>query len=221
MKLISDTIDETNILTESYTNPTTGKKEPRYIIEGIFLQGNIKNGNGRIYPIEVLDREVKDYTERLIVSGRAVGELGHPDSPAINLDRISHKIESLVKDGTNYIGKARITSKTPMGSIVCGLLEDGVRLGVSSRGAGSIVERGGISYVQDDFRLVTAADIVADPSAPDAFVNGIMEGKEWVFENGVWELKTLEEARETIEKTKARKLQEVKLQMFERFLRVI
>jgi len=178
MKLITEAIEDIQILEEE----TNGKKN--LYIEGVFLQGDIKNRNGRVYPFGVLEREVGRYTEQYVNVGRALGELGHPDGPTVNLDRVSHKIVSLKAEGSNFIGKAQILN-TPMGNIAKSLLESGVKLGVSSRGMGSIEEKNGANYVRDDFMLATAADIVADPSAPDAFVNGIMEGKEWVWENGI------------------------------------
>jgi hypothetical protein len=178
MKLITESIEDVQVLVEE----SNGKKS--LYIEGVFLQGDIKNRNGRVYPFSVLEREVGRYNESYVAAGRALGELGHPDGPTVNLDRVSHKIVSLRAEGSNFIGKAQILS-TPMGSIAKSLLESGVKLGVSSRGMGSIEERNGANYVRDDFMLATAADIVADPSAPDAFVNGIMEGKEWIWDNGI------------------------------------
>ena len=177
MKLITEQIDDIEILTEE----KNGKKH--LYIEGTFLQGNIKNRNGRMYPMETLAREVDKYSNTYIKSGRAMGELGHPDGPIVNLDRVSHLITSLVQEGSNFKGKAKILD-TPMGQIAKSLLDEGVRLGVSSRGVGSLkLNREGVNVVADDFMLATAADIVADPSAPEAFVNGIMEGKEWVWTN--------------------------------------
>ena len=177
MKLITEQIDDIEILSEE----KNGKKH--LYIEGTFLQGNIKNRNGRMYPMETLAREVDKYSNTYIKSGRAMGELGHPDGPIVNLDRVSHLITSLVQEGSNFKGKAKILD-TPMGQIAKSLLDEGVRLGVSSRGVGSLkLNREGVNVVADDFMLATAADIVADPSAPEAFVNGIMEGKEWVWTN--------------------------------------
>ena len=178
MKLITEQIEEVKFLTED----NNGTKS--HYIQGVFLQGEIKNRNGRVYPIDILEREVGRYTEQNISKNRALGELGHPEGPTVNLDRASHKIESLVREGNNYIGKAKILD-TPMGQIAKSLLGEGVSLGVSSRGVGSLREMGGANYVRDDYQLATAADIVADPSAPDAFVDGIMEGKEWVWDNGL------------------------------------
>lgn len=178
MKLISETIEEIKLICEAKDD---GGKN--YFIEGIFLQGNMQNRNRRYYDVNILDREVTKYNESFVNTGRALGELGHPDGPTINLDRVSHKIMSLQREGDNFIGKAKLL-ETPMGKIAKSLLDEGIKLGVSSRGIGSLEEKNGIHYVKDDFMLATAADIVADPSAPDAFVNGIMEGKEWVWQNG-------------------------------------
>ena len=184
MKLISEQwSDDVNYLVEE--DPKTGKKN--MFIEGIMLQTEVKNKNGRIYPKEVMQKEVKRYTKEYIDNNRAYGELGHPEGPTINLERTSHLITSLREDGNNFVGKAKILS-TPMGNIVKNLLDDGARLGVSSRGMGSLKAsnaKGGVQMVQSDFQLATAADIVADPSAPDAFVDGVMEGVEWIWDNGV------------------------------------
>ena len=178
MKLIREEIESVDFIVEE----RNGKKQ--MYIEGIFLQGNICNRNGRMYQMEGLRKEVQRYTENHINSGRALGELGHPDGPTVNLDRVSHKIISLKEDGNNFIGKAKILS-TPMGNIAKSLIGEGVKLGVSSRGIGSLKQtREGVNIVGDDFMLATAADIVADPSAPDAFVEGIMEGKDWVWDGG-------------------------------------
>ena len=174
MKLITEQIHDTKVITEG-----KGSKR-RTFIEGVFLRGAIKNRNGRMYPLQTLNKEVQKYNENYIKKGRAMGELGHPDGPTINLDRVSHLITSLKQEGNNYVGKARILD-TPMGRVAKELLDEGIKLGVSSRGLGSIKEENGVKVVMDDFILATAADIVADPSAPDAFVNGIMEGKEWVW----------------------------------------
>tara|TARA_X000000368_G_C23002362_1_gene699563 strand:- start:491 stop:1138 length:648 start_codon:yes stop_codon:yes gene_type:complete len=178
MKLITEKVEDVKVLTEE----KNGKK--RLYIEGTFLQGEIKNRNGRMYPLSTLEREVSKYNEQYIKSGRSLGELGHPDGPTVNLDRASHLITSLVQEGNNFRGRARILD-TPMGNIAKNLLDEGVKLGVSSRGIGSLKETNGCKIVADDYMLATAADIVADPSAPDAFVNGIMEGKEWVWTNGI------------------------------------
>jgi hypothetical protein len=179
MKLITEEVQKVKFITE-------GKgAEKRMYIEGIFLQGNICNRNGRMYPINILEKEVKRYNENFIQKGRALGELGHPDGPSINLDRASHTIISLVREGNNFIGRAKLLG-TPMGKIAKALIDDGVSLGVSSRGVGSLqMTNEGHKVVGEDFMLSTAADIVADPSAPDAFVQGIMEGKEWVWEGGM------------------------------------
>ena len=177
MKLITETIEDVQILTEE----TNGKKD--YKIKGVFMQADIKNRNGRIYPVETLAKEVRRYTKEFIEKKRAFGELGHPDGPTVNLERVSHMITKLYPEGKNFIGEAKIMN-TPYGKIVKGLIDEGAQLGVSSRGMGSLETRGGANYVKDDFYLATAADIVADPSAPDAFVEGIMEGKEWVWNNG-------------------------------------
>ena len=187
MKLIREEIESVEFLVEQ----KNGKKS--MYIEGVFLQGNIKNRNGRMYPMETLRREVSRYNENHIQSGRALGELGHPEGPTVNLDRVSHKIVSLKESGSNFIGKAKIMN-TPMGKIAIFLIDEGVKLGVSSRGVGSLQQtKEGFAVVGEDFMLATAADIVADPSAPDAFVEGIMEGKEWVWEGGI--------LRENLQKT--------------------
>jgi len=211
MKLITENIEEVNVLVEE----TNGKKN--LYIEGIFLQSEMKNRNGRVYPFDVLDREVKKYTEQYVNTGRALGELGHPDGPSINLDRVSHKIIELRTEGSNFYGKARILD-TPMGKIAKSLLDEGVKLGVSSRGMGSLEERNGVKYVRDDFMLATAADIVADPSAPDAFVQGIMEGKEWVWNNGVLKEYRVSEYKQYISEATRRNLEERKLKAFHDFL---
>lgn len=213
MKLITETTEQVNFLTE--LNEETGKKS--YFIEGPFLQSNITNRNGRMYPKEIMQKEVVRYTKENIDKKRAYGELGHPDGPTINLDRVSHMIVSLKEDGNNYIGKAKILN-TPMGNIVKTLIDEGASLGVSSRGLGSIKEQDGINEVQDDFMLATAADIVADPSAPDAFVQGIMESREWVMVDGVWTARDVEQAQTTISKASSRELEEAKLKVFENFL---
>ena len=193
MKLIREEIESVKFLVET---TKSGKKS--LYIEGVFLQGNIKNRNGRMYPMETLRKEVARYNESNVQSGRALGELGHPDGPTVNLDRVSHKIVSLRESGSNFIGKAKILN-TPMGKIASALVEDGVKLGVSSRGIGSLkTTREGVNIVGDDFMLATAADIVADPSAPDAFVEGIMEGKEWVWDGGLLREKYAEQTRNKI-----------------------
>tara|TARA_B100000475_G_scaffold116651_1_gene85062 strand:+ start:43 stop:699 length:657 start_codon:yes stop_codon:yes gene_type:complete len=178
LKLISEEIQDVEYITEQKDN---GKKN--YKIKGIFMQADIKNRNGRVYPMEVLEKEVRRYNKEQIKENRAFGELGHPEGPTINLERASHMITALYPDGKNFIGEAKILS-TPMGKIVENLMEDGAKLGVSSRGMGSLNQKNGANYVRNDFYLATAADIVADPSAPNAFVEGIMEGKDWVWNNG-------------------------------------
>lgn len=212
MKLITENIEEIQVLTEE----KDGKKN--YYIEGIFLQGDLTNRNGRNYPVNILEREVAKYNESFVGTGRALGELGHPDGPTINLDRVSHKILSLKREGNNFIGKAKLL-ETPMGKIAKSLLDDGVKLGVSSRGLGSIVEKDGINFVGEDFMLATAADIVADPSAPDAFVEGIMEGKEWVWESGMLKEVELNRIKQTIDEATRFNLQERKVKAFAAFLR--
>jgi hypothetical protein len=178
VKLISEAVEEVEYITEEKEG---GGKN--YKIRGIFMQADIKNRNGRVYPMEVLDEEVRKYNKNFIQQNRAFGELGHPDGPTVNLERVSHMITSLKPDGKNFIGEAKIMD-TPMGKIVKNLMDEGAKLGVSSRGMGSLRQKGGANVVSDDFYLATAADIVADPSAPNAFVEGIMEGKEWVWNNG-------------------------------------
>jgi len=211
MKLISEEIQDAQYLVEE----TNGKKN--YKIKGIFLQSDLKNRNGRVYPKEVLENEVARYNREFINKKRAFGELGHPDGPTVNLERVSHMITKLTPDGKNFIGEAKIMD-TPYGKIVKGLIDEGAQLGVSSRGMGSIIQRNGANYVKDDFYLATAADIVADPSAPDAFVEGIMESKEWVWENGKLVERDIEAWKRQIREAKQRKLDEVKLKVFESFL---
>jgi len=218
MKLISEQwSDEVNYLVEE--DPKTGKKHA--YIEGVMLQTEVKNKNGRIYPKEVMQKEVKRYNKEYVDQNRAYGELGHPEGPTINLERTSHLITSLKEDGNNFVGKAKILS-TPMGEIVKNLLDDGARLGVSSRGMGSLKAsnaKGGVQMVQSDFQLATAADIVADPSAPDAFVDGVMEGVEWIWDNGVIKAQKIEEYKHSIQRARTHKLQEVKLNVFSDFLK--
>jgi hypothetical protein len=212
MKLIAEHLEEVSYLTEE----VEGQKQ--FFITGVFMQGNKKNRNGRIYPTEVLEREVKRYTDAYITSNRAFGELGHPDGPTINLDRVSHMIKELYRDGDNFVGKAKIMD-TPMGKIVQNLMAEGARLGVSSRGMGSLKQSNGVNVVQSDFYLATAADIVADPSAPDAFVDGIMEGKEWIWENGILKEATISDYHDEIKSAKARQLEDVKLRLFSDFIK--
>ena len=212
MKLIREEIESVEVLYEA----RGGKKH--FYIQGPFLQGDVKNRNGRIYESAILAKEVKRYNESYIDKNRAMGELGHPDGPTVNLDRVSHKITSLKQEGSNFIGKAKIL-ETPMGRIAGALLNDGVTLGVSSRGMGSLVNRGGVNYVGEDFMLATAADIVADPSAPDAFVQGIMEGKEWAWDNGLLREVEVAGIRDRIERSvTTQTLDEQTLIEFEDFL---
>ena len=212
MKLISEEVQSAEYLVEE----TNGKKE--YKIRGIFLQSDVKNRNGRVYPREVLVREVNRYNKDFVERKRAFGELGHPDGPTVNLERVSHMITKLSSSGKDFIGEAKIMN-TPYGKIVKGLIDEGAQLGVSSRGMGSIMNRNGVNYVKDDFYLATAADIVADPSAPDAFVEGIMEAKEWVWENGVLIEKDIEAWKHQIRSAKQRALEEAKLKVIESFLK--
>jgi hypothetical protein len=213
MKLITENITEVKYLVEEKDE---GKNKD-YFIEGIFLQSEMKNRNGRMYRKEIMDREVKRYIKEYVEQNRAYGELGHPDSPTINLDRVAMMIKSLKEDGNNYVGKAKLMD-TPMGRIAKSLIDEGARLGVSSRGLGSLKEEDGIQVVQDDFMLATAADIVADPSAPDAFVRGIMESKEWVFVDGKFVEKDIEAVKSAIQKTSSRKLAEQQVRAFTYFL---
>jgi hypothetical protein len=212
MKFIKEHIHEVNYLVEE----SEGKGK-NYFIEGVFLQADLKNRNGRMYRKETMDREVKRYVKEYIEQNRAYGELGHPDSPTINLDRVAMMIKSLKEDGSNYIGKAKIMD-TPMGRIAKSLIDEGASLGVSSRGLGSLKEEDGIQVVQDDFMLATAADIVADPSAPDAFVRGVMEGKEWVFVDGKFVEKDIEAVKSAIQKTSSKHLAEQQIRAFTYFL---
>ena len=213
MKLITEEVSNVKIITEG-----KGSSKKLYI-EGVFLQGNIKNRNGRMYPVETLAREVNRYNEAFVGKGRALGELGHPDGPTVNLDRVSHKITSLKQEGNNFIGKAQLLD-TPMGKIAKSLIGEGVTLGVSSRGVGSLKEdRDGCKVVGEDFMLATAADIVADPSAPDAFVSGIMEGKEWVWEGGILREQQAAQTQKRINTLVDQgRLEEHKLNLFSDFL---
>ena len=211
MKLITETIENVEVITE-------GKgADKKLYIEGVFLQSEIKNRNGRMYPFSVLEKEVNRYNEEYVKTSRALGELGHPDGPTVNLDRVSHRITSLSAEGTNFIGRAQILD-TPMGQIAKALLEDGVQLGVSSRGMGSIDRREDMGVVMDDFMLATAADIVADPSAPDAFVNGIMEGKEWAWDNGILKETKVAKYQRYMDNATRNNLEERTLQVFNDFL---
>ena len=212
MKLISEEVCSAEYLVEE----KNGKKN--YTIKGVFLQSNIKNRNGRVYPKDIMLKEVKRYNSEFINKNRAFGELGHPDGPTVNLERVSHMIKKLYPDGDNFIGEAKIMD-TPYGKIVKGLIDEGAQLGVSSRGMGSIEQRNGASYVKDDFMLATAADIVADPSAPQAFVEGIMEGKEWVWDNGVLVEQDIEAWKMEMIKTRQKSLEEEKLRIFGEFIR--
>jgi len=213
MKLIREEIENVDFIVEE----RNGKKN--LFIEGIFLMGEIANRNGRMYPMNVLRKEVQRYNENHIQSGRALGELGHPDGPTVNLDRVSHKIVSLREEGNNFIGKAKVLS-TPMGKIAKSLIEEGVKLGVSSRGIGSLKStREGVNVVGDDFMLSTAADIVADPSAPDAFVEGIMEGKDWIWDGGILREQEAKKTYKTINTlVTTKQLDEQKLDLFNNFL---
>lgn len=213
MKLICEVNESIKFLVEE----KEGKKS--FFIEGIFMQADIPNRNGRMYRSDILEKEVERYNREYIKENRAFGELGHPQGPSINLDRVSHMIKSLVKEGSNFVGKAKIMD-TPYGNIVKNLMSEGANLGVSSRGMGSLrANNEGINEVQDDFHLATAADIVADPSAPDAFVRGIMEGVEWVWDNGILKAQKLEEMKKTIQKTSSRNLEEQKILVFQEFIR--
>ena len=214
MKLICEQVENVRYLVEA---KESGQKN--YYIEGIFMQGDIQNRNGRVYPGEILEKECARYMKESVEQGRAYGELGHPNGPSINLDRVSHLITNLRQEGSNYIGRAKIM-ETPMGNIVKGLMDGGGSLGVSTRGMGSLEEdkSRGCMVVKDDFRLATAADIVADPSAPDAFVRGIMEGVEWVWDNGLLKAQKIEEMKKEIKKTPARRLDETKINVFKSFL---
>ncbi len=217
MKLITETIQNISYLKE---NREDGGKA--YYIEGPFLQTEIKNRNGRFYRKEIMQKEVDRYIKEYVNTKRAFGELGHPDGPSINLDRVSHMIVGLKEDGNNYIGRAKIMTETPMGRIVKNLIDEGAQLGVSSRGMGSLkVNSEGVNEVQDDFYLATAADIVADPSAPDAFVRGIMEGKEWMMVEGRFVERQFDAVREIITKTSSKDLDAAKIQVFENYLKQI
>jgi hypothetical protein len=213
MKLIAE-FNETisPIITESKDG-----KGKDYFIEGVFMQADIKNRNGRIYPMEVMEKEVERYTKEFVEKQRAFGELGHPEGPTINLDKVSHLIESLTLEGKNYVGKAKILS-TPNGEIVKALINDGAKLGVSSRGLGSLEQKGGAQMVKGDFQLATAGDIVADPSAPEAFVEGIMEGVEWVYQNGILTAVQVEQMQNELKTAKLNKLEETKLNLWKRFV---
>ena len=214
MKLISEFNDYAvePVIVESNES---GKKD--YFIEGIFMQSEIKNRNGRIYPKEVIQKEVKRYNKEFVEQDRAFGELGHPEGPTINLDKVSHMITKLEEDGNNFVGRAKILS-TPNGQIVKNLIDDGAKLGVSSRGLGSLESKGNAQYVKDDFQLATAGDIVADPSAPEAFVEGIMEGVEWVYESGILKAKDVDEMQKELKTARLNKLEETKLNLWKSFV---
>ena len=214
MKLISE-FNDYSVSPIIVEENEKGQKE--YFIEGIFMQSEIKNRNGRVYPKEVMQKEVGRYVKEFVEKDRAFGELGHPEGPTINLDKVSHMITKLEEDGNNYVGRAKILS-TPNGQIVRNLIDDGAKLGVSSRGLGSIEQKGGAQYVKDDFQLATAGDIVADPSAPEAFVNGIMEGTEWVYENGLLTARQFDEMQTEIRSAKSNNLEEVTIKQWKRFV---
>jgi len=216
MKLITEML-ETDVEFITEAKEDGGKN---YFIEGVFMQGNIKNRNGRMYPMETLMKEVKRYNKEYVEQNRAYGELGHPQGPTINLERVSHMIKDLHQDGNNVMGKAKIMTETPMGKIVKNLMDEGAKLGVSSRGMGTLKPgKDGTNMVQSDFQLATAADIVADPSAPNAFVEGIMEGVEWLQIDDRWVPQYIEETQEMIKKVSKKNLQEAKIAAFERFLK--
>ena len=213
LKLISEHVEhDTDYLIEE---DEKGKKN--YKIKGVFMQADIKNRNGRVYPYEILENEVKRYNKDYVGQNRAFGELGHPEGPTVNLERASHMITSLIPDGKNFIGEAKIL-KTPMGNIVKSLMDEGAKLGVSSRGMGSLDQKNGANYVRNDFYLATAADIVADPSAPNAFVEGIMEGKEWVWNNGLIKEADIEQMKDNIEENHAKRNPKADALEFARFL---
>lgn len=211
MKLIKEEVQDIKYLVEG-----TGDKK-NYFIEGVFMQAEKQNRNGRVYPLPTLQREVDRYNKEYVMKNRAYGELGHPDNPSINLDRVSHLIVSLKPSGNDFIGKAKIVN-TPMGNIVKGLLDGGACLGVSTRGVGSLKPHNGYQLVQDDFKLATAGDIVADPSAPGAFVQGICENKEWIFENGKWKEMQYEYAKRAIKTASRNDIESVALRLFENYI---
>ena len=213
VKLFSEAVEEVQYITEAKEN---GGKN--YKIKGIFLQADIKNRNGRVYPMEVLEKEVGRYNKKFINESRAYGELGHPDGPTVNLERVSHMVTELYPDGKNFIGEAKIM-ETPMGKIVKNIMDEGGKLGVSSRGMGSLNQKNGANYVRDDFYLATAADIVADPSAPNAFVEGIMEGKEWVWNNGALVEAELVELRQKFDVKKRQRNAKIEALEFAKFLK--
>lgn len=214
MKLLKEEISQPiKLLTES---SKTGEKS--YYLTGPFLQADVKNKNGRIYPFAIMEQAVRNYRETHINANRAYGELSHPDGPQINLERVSHIITELNADGSTFYGKAKIIENTPCGKIVAELLKAGAGLGVSSRGLGTLKEQNGASYVQSDFRLSTAADVVADPSAPDAFVQGLMENVDWIYDGKIWKIRDVENVRKTLMLSTARDIQEQKFEIFKRFM---
>ena len=215
MKLITEVYETLEYISEANAD---GEKE--FFIEGVFMQANQKNRNGRIYPTNVLEREVARYNKEYVEKNRAFGELGHPQGPTINLERVSHMIKSLTKEGDNFIGKAKIMD-SPYGNIVKNLIKEGASLGVSSRGMGCLKAKNGVNQVQDDFYLATAADIVADPSAPDAFVEGIMEGVEWILDGGKWVEQFVEQSQKEIKTGSKADLEEAKLRVFNKFLKLL
>ena len=212
MKLIAE-FNET--ISPVITEAANGKKE--YFIEGVFMQSDIKNRNGRVYPKAIMEKEVNRYKKEFVEKDRAFGELGHPEGPTINLDKVSHLIQSLELEGKNYVGKAKVLS-TPNGEIVKALINDGAKLGVSSRGLGSLEQKGDAQYVKNDFQLATAGDIVADPSAPEAFVEGIMEGVEWVYQNGILTQLQVEDMQKELRSARSNQLEETKLNLWKRFV---
>jgi len=212
MKLICEQLEDVEFICEATT------KGKNYFIEGVFMQADVKNRNGRLYPKEILQKEAKRYEQNYILQNRAFGELGHPEGPTVNLERVSHMIQSLKEDGNNFVGRAKIMD-TPYGKIVKNLIDEGARLGVSSRGMGSLKPMGSnCSHVQDDFYLATAADIVADPSAPAAFVNGIMEGKEWIWDNGILDERHIARIEKEMKITSQKQLDEYQLKAFDQFM---
>ena len=211
MKLITEEIQDVEYIVEE----SNGKKN--YAIKGIFMQADVKNRNGRVYPSEILQREVVRYNREFINKNRAFGELGHPEGPTVNLERVSHMVKALYPDGKNFMGEAKVLD-TPYGKIVKNLIDEGAKLGVSSRGMGTLYQKNGANYVKDDFYLATAADIVADPSAPDAFVEGIMEGKEWVWDSGRLKEQDIDKLKLQIVQAKRTQMAEVKARVFESFL---
>ena len=214
MRLLSEVHEDINYITEAKED---GKDN--FFIEGVFMQGNFKNRNGRVYPTEILEKEVARYNKEYVDKNRAYGELGHPQGPTINLERVSHMITKLERDGDNFVGKAKIMAETPYGAIVKSLIKEGAQLGVSSRGMGTLsAGKGGVQQVGKDFYLATAGDIVADPSAPLAFVEGIMEEREWIFENGIWSVQQAENMKEQVIKMSVQEVEDKKFKIFETFL---